>query len=279
MASADFSTSRAISTDHRCASGYCGVSQHSAVGAANPSRSLAALARRSATKLRVIVAHALPLVSAQLCSWLNGLPDCDARLWNGELRRQYDSPVATGADIIISDAAGGIQLLQDTLKDNKDGGSTGVVMVMLCDPRILRSSRMGRLIGLEHAGHSYPTAPSSAASPAQCPKGGLAPRALRRVCEHIEAQLANGIRDRELASIAGLSESHFSRAFKESVGMSPHRYVSWRRIEVAAKMIADTQRPLSEISLAVGFSDQSHFTRMFRRLTGETPGVFRRRHR
>lgn len=278
MASADFSKSHAIYADPPCACDHHGASKRDAVDAANPSSSVAAPVPRSAAKLRVIVAHAHPLVSAQLCSSLNGLPDCDARLWNDELRRQYGSPTATGAEIVISDAASGIRLLQST-HEKAGCASSSVVMIMLCDLRTLESTGMRRLIGLEQPGHLYRTAPPSATSHPECTKGGLALRALRQVCEYVEGRLADRITDRELATVAGLSDSHFSRAFKESVGMAPHRYVSWRRIEVAARMIADTQRPLSEISLAVGFSDQSHFTRMFRRLTGETPGAFRRRQR
>jgi len=111
------------------------------------------------------------------------------------------------------------------------------------------------------------------------PRGGLAPGALRRVREYVEDRLAERIELRELAAIASLSECHFSRAFKQSTGLPPHRYVIARRIASAARMIEDTNRPLAEVALAAGFSDQSHFTRVFVDVMGETPRAFRHRHR
>lgn len=111
------------------------------------------------------------------------------------------------------------------------------------------------------------------------PRGGLPPGALRRVRETMERRLTEGIRLRELAVVAGLSEFHFARAFKQSVGHAPHQYLMLRRIEVASDLIKTTEQPLADISLEVGFSDQSHFSRMFTRITGETPRAYRRRHR
>jgi transcriptional regulator GlxA family with amidase domain len=110
-------------------------------------------------------------------------------------------------------------------------------------------------------------------------RGGLAPGALRRVREHIESSLSERIELGELARITGLSECHFSRAFRQSVGVPPHRYVMTRRVEVAANLIEQTNRSLTDIALAVGFADHSHFTRTFARMKRETPGAYRRRHR
>jgi AraC-like DNA-binding protein len=76
-----------------------------------------------------------------------------------------------------------------------------------------------------------------------------------------------------------LSEFHFARAFKQSLGVPPHRYLIQRRIARAAEIVKTTDKPLSEVALDVGFSDQSHFTRLFVRVTGETPRAFRHRHR
>lgn len=110
-------------------------------------------------------------------------------------------------------------------------------------------------------------------------RGGLAPGVLRRVFAQIEGRLAEKIDTGELAVIAGLSECHFSRAFRQSVGMPPHRYVMTRRIAVGAGLVERTERPMTDIALSVGFSDHSHFTRMFVRMIGETPRAYRRRHR
>ncbi len=110
-------------------------------------------------------------------------------------------------------------------------------------------------------------------------RGGLAPSALRRVREHIDAHLDRKIELRELAGHAGVSTCHFSRAFRQSVGESPHRYVVTRRIDFAMVRVRDTNAPLGKIGVEFGFSDQSHFTRVFRAFVGETPYDFRRRHR
>lgn len=111
------------------------------------------------------------------------------------------------------------------------------------------------------------------------PRGGLAPGAARRIRETIEQRLAERVTLDELAQVAGLSACHFSRAFKQTMGVSPHRYLMLRRTERAAQLIRETSRPLTEIAFEVGFSDQSHFTRMFARLLGMTPGAYRQKHR
>lgn len=235
---------------------------------------------RSAAKIRVLVAHALPVVSARLCLVLNGLADYEARAWDDQLQHEFNSPSETGAEVVVSDPACGMQLLKSILQQDKTGSvSSNVVIVLLRDFHALDSDGVRRLMRLEQPSPSRPTMPTPSITSTRQFKGGLPPKALRRVCEHVGDHFANKLRHQDLAAIAGLSESHFSRAFKESVGMSPHRYVSWRRVEAAAEMLAETARPLSEISLAVGFSDQSHFTRTFHRLMGETPGAFRHRHR
>lgn len=113
----------------------------------------------------------------------------------------------------------------------------------------------------------------------QRPRGGLPPGALRRVRELMERRLTEKLQLPELAAAAGVSKCHFARAFKQSVGHPPHQYLMLRRIAVAAELIKATDRSLTEISLDIGCSDQSHFSRMFARITGETPRDYRRRHR
>lgn len=107
-------------------------------------------------------------------------------------------------------------------------------------------------------------------------RGGLPAGTLRRTSEYIERELANPISLHDLASMAGLSDCHFARAFKQSVGMPPHRYLMRRRVERAAALIQGTTRPLSEIALEVGCCDQSHFSRLVARATGQTPRELRR---
>ena len=107
-------------------------------------------------------------------------------------------------------------------------------------------------------------------------RGGLALWQARKVVAHIDANLTGRVSLRDLASLAGLSYGHFCRAFKQTFGVSTHVYLMRRRIEFAQGAMLKTQRPLSEIALTCGLSDQSHFTRAFRRIVGETPNAWRR---
>jgi transcriptional regulator GlxA family with amidase domain len=106
-------------------------------------------------------------------------------------------------------------------------------------------------------------------------RGGLPPRARHRVHEYIVAHLHEKISNDALAQVAGLSACHFARMFKQTEGISPHRYVLQCRIRRAQQLLADTDMPLSEIAIAAGFSDQSHYTRCFRATIGVTPGSYR----
>ena len=106
-------------------------------------------------------------------------------------------------------------------------------------------------------------------------RGGLPPGAMRRVREYVETHISESIDLAALAAIAGLSLYHFARAFKQSAGVTPHHYLVQRRVERAQEMLARTELSLSEIALAAGFSDQSHFARHFRQMLGRTPGQFR----
>ena len=106
-------------------------------------------------------------------------------------------------------------------------------------------------------------------------RGGLAPGITRRISQYIDSHLGENISLEAMAEMAGLSVYHFSRAFRQSTGVAPHGYLLQRRIEHAARLLSRTELPLSEIALAVGFSDHSHFARHFRRLTGTTPSVAR----
>jgi AraC family transcriptional regulator len=107
-------------------------------------------------------------------------------------------------------------------------------------------------------------------------KGGLAPGQIRRVLEYIEAHLTGELGLVELAAIVELSPHYFGEAFRISTGRPPHRYVMERRVEWARDLLWDADRPIGDIACAAGFSSQSHFTANFRRVTGVTPGRFRR---
>jgi len=106
-------------------------------------------------------------------------------------------------------------------------------------------------------------------------RGGLPSALTRRTCEYIDSHLEERITLDDLAAMAGLSVDHFAHAFRESTGLPAHTYLVRRRIESAQQMLHDTEMPLSQIALAVGFSDYSHLARHFRRLTGMSPSTVR----
>ncbi|MGZ5195099.1 MAG: helix-turn-helix domain-containing protein, partial [Ramlibacter sp.] len=104
---------------------------------------------------------------------------------------------------------------------------------------------------------------------------GFAPAVRKRVLSYIEEHLAQPLSLAELANVAGMSVRHFCRAFRASLGCSPHQYLLRQRVERAKALIAARDMPLAEVAQTVGFSDQSQFTRTFRRHIGITPAAHR----
>jgi len=105
--------------------------------------------------------------------------------------------------------------------------------------------------------------------------GGLSPGAMRRVREYVEVHLGESIDLSMLAGVAGLSVHHFARQFKQSARVTPHVYLTQKRVERAQEMLVQTEMSLAEIAIAVGFFDQGHLARHFRHLLGKTPREFR----
>jgi AraC family transcriptional regulator len=108
------------------------------------------------------------------------------------------------------------------------------------------------------------------------PCGGLAPGSFRRVIDYIEADLSRAFTIEELAKVAGVSSRHFIRAFRESAGQTPLRYVYDLRLERAKELLLDSRRTATEIALDCGFSHAQHFSTAFKKATGLTPSDFRR---
>ena len=102
-------------------------------------------------------------------------------------------------------------------------------------------------------------------------KWAMCPHKLMWVKNYINDYLERQFSVDELAGIAQLSPYHFSRAFKKSVGISPHQYVIQQRVERAKQLLLQGKMSLSEIAMACGFTHQSHLNRHFKRLTGVTP--------
>ncbi|MDJ0644122.1 MAG: AraC family transcriptional regulator [Erythrobacter sp.] len=103
------------------------------------------------------------------------------------------------------------------------------------------------------------------------------PQHYKRVLDFVADHFGEAIAIADLARAAGLSEAHFSRQFRKTIGDSPHQFLMRYRVERATTLLGDTARPLGEIAFACGFSDQAHLTRLFKRFTGETPRQYRAR--
>ncbi len=104
---------------------------------------------------------------------------------------------------------------------------------------------------------------------------GLPTWRLRRVMEYIEDNLGNELGLETLAATAEFSEFHFSRMFKLRTGLTPHAYVTERRVARAKELLAHSKTSIKEISVQLGFVDQAHMTTVFKRSTGTTPKKFR----
>jgi AraC-like DNA-binding protein len=256
----------------------------------------------------VLVAHSSPVISAGLATVLRRLEGCEVRVLDTE-----DEPcAATGHVVVLDDlalaarfstcagAAGEpirgaipkVALLTNRAEqvDPSSMGFNGVSAWLSIDCReeellgtvraLLEDAPSGRWSPAIRSDDTARRLPNSAVSGRRMRlTGGLAPGALRRVREDIDANFARKIDLSRLAGIAGLSTSHFSRAFKQTVGMPPYRYVRMRRVAAAAELIRKTGKTLAEVATEIGFSDQSHLTRIFVQMTGETPGALQRRYR
>jgi AraC family transcriptional regulator len=99
----------------------------------------------------------------------------------------------------------------------------------------------------------------------------LSPNQVARIRQYIRANLARDVGLGELADQLSLSPHYFSMLFKHAVGVSPHHYVLRERIHEAQRRLAVGRMPISEVALDLGFSDQSHFSQAFRKMTGTTP--------
>ncbi|WP_411166469.1 Virulence regulon transcriptional activator VirF [Aeromonas sp. DSM 116730] len=100
------------------------------------------------------------------------------------------------------------------------------------------------------------------------------PQHLQRAAELMQDDSASPLSLSQLSAVAGLTPSHFVRAFSHHYGMTPHAYLLDRRIRHARTLLKQGQ-PLAEVALASGFADQAHFQRQFKRRVAATPGQYR----
>lgn len=104
----------------------------------------------------------------------------------------------------------------------------------------------------------------------------LTPWQRRRVLDHVESHLEGGLSADSMARSAGLSVSHFTRAFRATFGATPYAYVLQERMERAKRLLRQGVDSFSQVALACGFSDQAHFCKLFKRMNGVTPTAWLR---
>jgi AraC family transcriptional regulator len=107
-------------------------------------------------------------------------------------------------------------------------------------------------------------------------RGTLTRSQQQRVTSRLLDDLSDDPNLSELASLCGLSRSHFMRSFKHTTGMPPHRWLLMQRVNRAKDLLVKSEISISQIALDCGFADQSHLTRVFGKVFGKTPGAFRR---
>ncbi|MBV8088433.1 MAG: helix-turn-helix transcriptional regulator, partial [Alphaproteobacteria bacterium] len=106
-------------------------------------------------------------------------------------------------------------------------------------------------------------------------RGGLPGYRLRRVLDYIGDNLAEDLSLGQLAAVVDMSPHYFAELFKKNTGQTPHRYILLRRIERAKNNIAHANCSIIEAGIEAGFSNASHFARVFRKLVGTSPSGFR----
>ncbi|EKQ68003.1 DNA-binding domain-containing protein, AraC-type [Leptolyngbyaceae cyanobacterium JSC-12] len=107
--------------------------------------------------------------------------------------------------------------------------------------------------------------------------GGLPKNKLQQVIDYINEHLGEDLSLATIATNLEMSQYYFWHLFKQSIGMTPHKYLIQQRVERAKELLKQPKITITEIALECGFTHQSHFAKQFKRLTGITPGQFRKK--
>ena len=99
---------------------------------------------------------------------------------------------------------------------------------------------------------------------------------MEQVIDYIKVNLAQDLSILDLASLTSMSESHFSRSFKQLVGIAPYQYLMQQRVERAKQLLKQQAISISDIALDCGFANQTHLTKVFRQMTGVTPKAYQK---
>lgn len=129
--------------------------------------------------------------------------------------------------------------------------------------------------GVEQAVSSY-LIQSNSGPIAKIYKGGLSPTVAGRVVEYIKNNIARELSIADLAEVAGMSPSHFSRNFRTAFFVTPHEYIIRMRVELSKQLLRSREHSLLDAAQLSGFKTQQHFSRVFGRTVGVSPGRFRR---
>ena len=117
---------------------------------------------------------------------------------------------------------------------------------------------------------------SSAKKAPEDPSAALPRYKLERATDYINDNLRENLTLKDIAQTLSMSPYHFAHVFKLTVGLTPHRYVIERRMERAKSLLRDTALPVTQVAHQVGYSNHSHFSTVFHRLTGHSPRRYRR---
>ncbi len=221
-----------------------------------------ALAEREALRRKQLLEYALAMLSRRTTTGLM-LFDRRGRLLTVDARARSALATLGGED----DSAPSARLLAlDVCAPT--GASVAPLPFWLrsrwLEPVMAREERIGTIVKL-------PVALQISLSR----NSGLPRYKLRRVMAYVDARIGGPISLHDLATVAGVSRFHFHRQFRKSVGVTPHEYVLRVRIERAKGLLTGSDLTVGEVSGAVGFADQSHFSNIFRKLTAMTPRSFR----
>lgn len=134
----------------------------------------------------------------------------------------------------------------------------------------LYGAALGRVLALELVSRYSTMAP-----PEPLARGGLSPRVLRAVLDHMQDGLAGNVTLSDLTALSGLSRSGFYRAFRQSMGTSPQRHLAELRLTQARELLETTDLPVATVGAMVGYPEARTFSAVFRRWSGLSPRAFR----
>jgi len=176
----------------------------------------------------------------------------------------------------VADAASSAKVELQALQHTRDRKIRAIGSLLETEVRAgcLTGRLYGEFLGMALAAHvlrTYAVFPPRTVEYS----GGLSMYRLRHIVDYIQANLAEDNSLQALADLAQVSPFHFCRSFKQSTGLSPHRYILQLRIEEAQRLLKRTTLAISDVANRLGFSDQSHFTMVFRKFVGTTPARWR----